>query len=182
MQSLASLDRLLFTWLNGLHAPWLDPIMVAASYLGIGGAVWLTIAAVLFFFPARRPAAWRLVMAIALAQLTVDGVLKPIAGRDRPFVGHEDVRVIFPKRQTFSFPSGHATQAMVGAAAASQAVPGAQVAWWVLAGVIAISRIYVGVHFPIDVLSGIILGLLCARLVLGGVKPHGAPFAPGPIT
>lgn len=181
MTSLAALDRLVFTWINGLHTPWLDPIMLAASYLGVAGGVWLATALVLFFSPARRPAAWRLVIGILLSQLAVNAVLKPIVGRDRPFVGHDDVRVLLRPGDTSSFPSGHTAEAIVGAAAATQAVPALRVAWWVLAAVIAVSRIYVGAHFPLDVLGGLVIGACCAWLVLRDVKPYRAPFAPGPV-
>jgi len=181
MSSLLAFDRLVFNALNGLHAPWLEPIVIAASYLGVGGAIWFATALLLFFSPSRRPAAWRLILGILLAQITVDLVLKPIIGRDRPFVGHDEIRVLLMPGATPSFPSGHATQAIVGAAAASLAVPSLRIAWWSLAAVIAVSRIFVGAHFPLDVLAGILLGAFLARLVLKDVKPDNAPFAPGPV-
>jgi undecaprenyl-diphosphatase len=182
VSSIAALDRAVFDWFATLHTPWLDVLMLAASYIGVGGAVWLAIAGVLFVAsPARRQGAWRLMLAVGLASLLVDGVLKPAIGRDRPYVGHDTVRVIYMKTGTSSFPSGHAALSMAGAAAAVQVLPAARIAWWALAAIIAVSRVYVGVHFPIDIVAGAILGLLCARLVLKDVKRQDAPFAIGPV-
>lgn len=181
MASLLALDRALFDWLATWHAPWLDVVMVVASYLGIAGGVWLAVAGVAFFSPSRRPGAWRLLLAVGLASLMVDGIIKPLVGRDRPYVGHDGVRVIYIKTGTPSFPSGHAALSMAGAAAASQIFPAGRIAWWILAAAIAISRVYVGVHFPIDILAGTIVGLLCAWVAMRDVKPHAARFEITPI-
>jgi undecaprenyl-diphosphatase len=181
MASLPAFDHALFDWINSLRAPWLDTTMLAASHVGVGGSVWLMLAAILFLFPARRAAAWRLIVTIGLAALIVDGVVKPLIWRDRPYKVLADVRVIDAQPPSSSFPSGHAALSMAGAAAASLVVPGATLVWWALGATIAISRIYVGVHFPFDVLSGALLGLLCARLALRDVKPQHAPFEIGPV-
>jgi undecaprenyl-diphosphatase len=189
-----SIDHALFTWINTSHAPWLDTVMLAGSHVGVGGFLWLVIAGIAFVFPERRASAWRVVLAVGLASSIVDGVVKPLIWRDRPYIAlalahaggvkenaDRDVRVIDAKPRSSSFPSGHAANAMAGAAALSQLLPGVRIVWWTLAATIAVSRIYLGVHFPFDVLSGALLGLLCARLVLGGVKPQHASFVIGPV-
>lgn len=182
MSQLIALDHALFDWINTFHAAWLDTVMLTASHVGVGGGVWLTLAAISAVFPARRAAAWRVILTIALSSLVVNGVVKPFIWRDRPFKVLGDVRVIDAQPQSSSFPSGHAANAIAGAVATSQMLPGATVIWWLLGATIAISRIYVGVHFPLDVLSGSILGLMCAYFVLRDVKPHGERFAILPDT
>lgn len=181
MSVFTSLDRAIFTWINTSHAPWLDTVMLAASHVGRGGVVWLVVAGLCFLFPARRAGAWRWVLTLALTALVVDGVTKPLVWRDRPYLVLADVRVIDAKPPSSSFPSGHAALAVAGAVAASHVLPEARLVWWMLAATIAISRMYVGVHFPLDVLAGALVGLLCARLVLGDVRRQHATVAIGPV-
>ncbi len=142
--------------------------MVAMSDIGRRGLVWLVVAAVAVAFPRHRAAAWRLVLALALTFFVVDAIAKPLVGRARPFEVLDDVRVIDARPTTASFPSGHAASAFAGALAASRIWPAARVAFFLLAAFIALSRVYVGVHFPIDVLAGALTGLACAWLALGG--------------
>ncbi len=204
LSSLATLDHALFDWLTTFHAPWLDTVMLAASHVGVGGFAWLVIAEILFLFPERRAGAWRVALAIGLTALIVDGVVKPLIWRDRPYIAlasahaggvkvglahaggvkentEREVRVIDAKPPSSSFPSGHAANAVAGAIALSQVLPSARAVWWLIAATIALSRIYVGVHFPLDVLAGALIGFLCARLVLAGVKSQHADFTLGPV-
>jgi undecaprenyl-diphosphatase len=177
VSAVAALDHALVQWAATWQAPWLDGLMLFASHVGRAGFVWLVVAGVAAVFPNRRPAAWRVVLAVGLTALLVDGVVKPLVWRDRPFAALTDVRVIDARPPTSSFPSGHTAVAVAGAIAVSQLLPGARVAWWLLAATIAISRVYVGVHFPSDVLAGAIVGLLCATLVLGRVSSRTPPAA-----
>lgn len=154
--------------------------MLAASHVGMGGSVWLVVAGILFVFPSRRAGAWRLILTIGLAALVVDGIMKPLIWRDRPYVVLAHARVIDAQPTTSSLPSGHAALAVAGAVAASHVLPAARVAWWTLALVTVVSRIYVGVHFPSDALAGALVGLLCAGLVLRDVKAQHAAWAVGP--
>jgi undecaprenyl-diphosphatase len=180
LSSLEALDHAIFDWVATFHAPWLDLVMLAATHAGAKAFLWLVVAAIAFVFPARRAGAWRTFLAIGLTALIVDGITKPLVWRDRPYVAlaaEGDVRVVDAKPASSSFPSGHAANAAAGATALSLLFPSAQLLWWALAATVAVSRVYVGVHFPLDVLAGLTLGFLCARFVLGGIQPQHAPFA-----
>lgn len=168
MNPLAATDRWLFDGVAAWQAPWLDELLLPATHVGGHAFVWVVLALILFVFPARRAGAWRLLLAVALTATMVDVVIKPIVDRARPFTAMPGVRVIDTRPTTASFPSGHAANAAAGAMAAARVLPGARLVWWTLAVVIAVSRVYVGVHYPFDVLGGAILGLACAWLVLGG--------------
>jgi undecaprenyl-diphosphatase len=161
-------DASLFTLVNASHAPWLDDLMLLASAVGRAGFVWWATALIAMVFPRRRMAAWRLILAVAMAYLVVDGFVKPVVGRDRPFDVVADARLIDQRPVTSSFPSGHTAAAFAGALAAGRLFPRARLAWWALALGIALSRVYVGAHWPTDVLSGAAIGLAVGWWVLGG--------------
>lgn len=168
--SLAALDHALLAWLTPVRAAWLDTLMLAASDLGARGFIWLVVAAIAFVFPPRRADAWRVALTILFAFGLVDLVLKPLLWRPRPFDVLPDAYLIAARAVTSSFPSGHAASAFAGAMATSRLLPGARAVWFTLAALIAYSRIYVGVHFPIDVLAGALVGMGSAWVVLGGRK------------
>jgi undecaprenyl-diphosphatase len=106
-----------------------------------------------------------------MAYLLVDGIIKPITDRDRPYEARADVRLIDQRPTTGSFPSGHTAAAFAGALAAGRVFPAAQVVWWLLAAAIGISRVYVGTHWPSDVLAGALVGVAAAWFALGGRSP-----------
>ncbi len=171
LDTIAVADHLVRAWLTTYRAPWLDDLLLSASDVGARGFVWVVAAAILFVFPPRRAGAWRLLLTVGLTYLVVDGVLKTLMWRPRPFDVLADAYLIAAKPTNSSFPSGHAASAVAGAIAASRVVPEARVVWVLLALLIAYSRIYVGVHFPLDVLAGALVGTACALFVLGGRHP-----------
>mgnify|MGYP001584140387 CR=1 FL=1 len=144
--------------------------MIFASALGAGGFLWVALALIVSVFPARRAAAWRLLLTVGFTLLITDYVLKPIVERPRPFVVIADLPVIDGKPQSPSFPSGHVGRAVAGAIAGSRMLPGAGWVLWPIGAAVAISRVYIGVHWPTDVIAGAVIGLACAWFVLGGLR------------
>lgn len=158
-----------------LRQPWLDDVMILASALGAAGFIWWVFALIAAVFPARRAAAWRLLLALGFTFLINDYVFKPLIDRPRPFAVVDGLQVIDAKPPTSSFPSGHAAMAVAGAVAGARMMPVAAWVLWPLALLVAISRVYVGVHWPTDVVAGAVLGFLCAWFVLGGAETKVAP-------
>ena len=143
----------------------LNPLFEGLSLVGSFGIVWLVLAVVLAGFSLRRP--WlllRVAIAILLAEM-VSGLLKAELARDRPPVAHPDPEALVRVPVTHSFPSGHATVSFACATVLALAVP--RLAWplFALAALVAFSRVYVGVHYPADVLAGAILGVGLGILV-----------------
>jgi undecaprenyl-diphosphatase len=144
------------------------------TYAGSYGALWLVLAVALAVL-LRRPElfVWTLA-ADAVAELATDAV-KAAVPRTRP---HLDPLVTVP--HTHSFPSGHAATSFACATVLGAAVPSVRVrvALFVLAALVAWSRVYVGVHYPLDVLAGALLGVVLGLAVLRALRPLAAGRRP----
>lgn len=175
-----SWDQSLFYLINDVWTtPVLDWLMPALSRAGNLGAVWLVLLGVIAIFGKRagRTLALAGLFALVLGH-TMSDVIKVLIVRPRPFASLPDVRPLVTEPISYAFPSGHAASAV---SAATGAVLAAQrcltrVPLWgwamlVLAAAISYSRVYVGVHYPTDVLAGAGLGVACgwigARCVAG---------------
>lgn len=129
-----------------------------------------------------KVAGWRGVYAIALSSFISFG-LKTLLGRARPVLGLSPSTFIGPtfRPQHDSFPSGHATATFAVAAALSRVWPRAHWLFLLAAGVLSLSRLFTGSHFPSDVLAGALVGIVASSMVteqaLGKVIPLSRPIA-----
>ena len=130
--SFLTTDRAIGVWLaTHLDAPWIDRVMIVATQVGARGAIWIVLGlALAIVAPARRMAVWRLVLAISLAGLITDVLVKPLVGRARPYVDHPEYRELLPPPKDHSFPSGHASTAAAGALSFARILPAAAVLAW----------------------------------------------------
>jgi undecaprenyl-diphosphatase len=122
----------------------------------------------------RRP--WFFV-ALVTATLAADGLsylLRQWIGRDRPPLVYADPRPLVGLPHTGAFPSGHAASAFAAATVIAWASRRLAVPAYLLAALVAWSRVYVGVHWPLDVIGGAALGTLVAiaLLKLSAVRPQ----------
>ena len=138
----------------------LDPVFEGLTYAGSFGAIWLVLAVAIAGFSWRRPWLAARVGATILVAEAASGLAKDWIGRDRPPLVDPEPPTLVELPHTSSFPSGHATVACACATAIALAVPRLRWPVFVLAALIAFSRVYVGVHYPLDVLAGAVLGVV----------------------
>jgi len=147
---------------HGMRHPWLDPIMVALTDPGPWKIPLLVLVGLLFIVLRRRRGAIGLVvlaLTIAAADQLSSHILKPLFRRVRPASTLADTVPLFGVRHSYSFPSTHASNFFAAAPITAAVFPEAAVFCYVYATAVSFSRIYVGDHYPIDVLGGAILGL-----------------------
>jgi len=168
-------DRTLQRWIIEHRAEPFDTLLELLSHAGSFGLVWLVLALALSHlrggFSWRRP--WlllRLAVTIMAAEL-VSGLLKLALSRDRPPLAEPEPAPLVPLPATHSFPSGHATVAFACATVLALAVPRLRWPLFALAALIGFSRVYVGVHYPSDVLGGALLGVGLGLLVCASGRP-----------
>ena len=174
---MTGLDEELQSWVVDHRLGVLDPFFAALSYAGSFGFIWLGIALGISGFSWSRPWLWTRVGAAILVAESLSGALKEWADRDRPPLSNPEPEPLVDLPATYSFPSGHATVSFACATVLALAVPRLRVPLFVLAALIAWSRVYVGVHYPFDVLAGAALGIATAIALrmLAGVLRRSEP-------
>ena len=170
IESLLAVDAALRDWIVQFNAPAIDAVMWFFSAIGYFGGIWAVIAIVMAAWaPRLRPIAFQVLVALLLTQGVVDLGVKPFVARPRPFVTTITTRVVGHYRPpTYSFPSGHAALSFASATVLAFGVPRWKAFWFALAALIAFSRVYIGVHYPLDVTCGALLGVAVGVLVSGG--------------
>ena len=95
-----------------------------------------------------------------------EGILKHIIERSRPFSTYESLHIMIPKPSSYSMPSGHTSASFAAAFMLAYYFKNIRVYIYSLASLIAFSRLYLLVHYPSDVLTGILLGYLSYLIVI----------------
>ncbi len=146
-----------------IACPFLDAVIPPITHLAEAGIFWIVLAIVLLFFKKTRMAGAAMGLALIFGLVIGNITLKPLIGRIRPYDFNPDVVLLVEKLSDFSFPSGHTLASFEGAGVLMMThrktlgYPAL-----VLAVIIAFSRLYLYVHYPSDVLVGILLGLVFA--------------------
>jgi undecaprenyl-diphosphatase len=176
MSWLLHLDERVFLAINAQGSPGLDIFFTVVTHLGRGVSLALLVVGSMAIFDRRRLRAHAvaMVLSVGIGALAVEGV-KWAVDRDRPgrhFARASDraaVAVRMPAATLLrrSFPSGHAQAAFGTATYVALLYPVLAVPVMVMAALIGLSRIYLGLHFPLDVLVGALFGVF---LSVGGFR------------
>lgn len=158
------LDGQILLWIQDLRTDWLTAFFTTITHLGDGGILWILATVALLIPKKTRKAGLAMAIALALTFLTVNLLLKPVIARTRPYEVVEGLRLLVNPAHDYSFPSGHSSSSMAAAVAMFGALPykWKPVGWCavILAVLICISRLYVGIHYPTDVLCGALIGII----------------------
>jgi undecaprenyl-diphosphatase len=157
-----------FTWLYALqkiHSPILDPIMAFVSNLGNAGIFWIAVAILLCIPKKYRRCGVQMLVAMAVAFIIGNLILKNLVSRDRPCWIDPSVSLLVPIPTDYSFPSGHSMNGFAAAVTLLYNDKKLGIPAIVLATIIAFSRLYNFVHFPTDVFAGIAIGTIVAIFV-----------------
>jgi membrane-associated phospholipid phosphatase len=166
------IDHAVYRAVAGTRTPVTDRAMRRLSLAANYSRIWIASAAVLAASgPRGRVAAGSGLASLAATSAFANLIVKTLSKRPRPDrdsePGAAGRHVKMPASR--SFPSGHAASAAAFASAAGRALPPCSVPVHCLAGLVAYSRVHTGVHYPGDVIAGVIVGAAIADLTGGAV-------------
>lgn len=146
---------------ENLTNPILDMLMSFASALCNHGEIWIAVALFMLCFRKTRKAGLAVILSLILGYFIGNLTLKPMIARIRPYE-LSAYQLIISKPSDFSFPSGHALASFESAFAIYLNNKKFGIYALILASVISFSRLYLYVHYPTDIIAGIVLGILIA--------------------
>lgn len=147
-----------------LENPFLTSIMSIITFLGSLGAVWLATGIVFLFFEKSRNTGILIIISVLIGGVVNDLILKNLFSRVRPFETM-GISALINEPNTFSFPSGHAFSSFVSAYQINRFNKRMGIFAYILAALIALSRIYLRVHYPTDIIAGAICGMILGACI-----------------
>ncbi|SER70729.1 phosphatase PAP2 family protein [Lachnobacterium bovis] len=149
-------------FLQGIHNTVLNKIMVIVSTMGNAGLFWIILACILLISKQTRKCGIQMIVAMLIALIIGNGIIKNSVQRMRPCWIDESVKLLIKNPKDFSFPSGHSLNGIVAAVTIYCNNKKYGIIAIIFALIIAFSRLYNFVHFPTDVLCGLLLGTIIA--------------------
>ena len=161
MSAVLAFDRavLLFAQDN-LRCAALDAVFIFFSLICNAGACWIALGIVLAAVRKTRAGGLAMLIGAGAEAALCEGLVKHLVRRARPYTVIEELRLIIAEQSTWSFPSGHAAASFACAFILARFFPKRGKLAYIPAAIIALSRIYVGVHYPTDVIAGAVFGTL----------------------
>lgn len=161
-----SLDQTLLYWIHdNLSCGVLDALMPKLTRLGSGGAIWLLAAGGLLCTKKYRRQGVILLAGLAVGVLVGNVCLKNLIARPWPCWLDDSVKLLISMPTDYSFPSGHTLSSVIGATVLTKTDRRFGWAAIPLAVIIAFSRLYLFVHYPSDILAGVLLGVAIGEAV-----------------
>lgn len=164
-------DTSLFFLVNSFSYPWLTAVFQLLSGAGNYSLVWIVLVIVLVIRGRGKPRTVLAVFAAMIISLILSlYVLKPWIGRMRPSESYPELVNSTIDVTGYSFPSGHSSVAFAAAFVLAWVYPVYGWSFWLLAAFIGLSRVYLGVHYPTDVVAGAIVGIEVGYVVVRGLR------------
>lgn len=152
-------------FLQKIRTPFGDWFMQAVSKLGDAGMLWIVLTLVLLCIPKTRKTGIHVGIALVINLIVCNLVLKPVFGRIRPYNVNKTIMLLVKPLKDFSFPSGHTSASFTAVSALYFAGEKKMAKCFLIPAVfIAFSRMYLYVHYPTDILGGLVVGILSGYL------------------
>ncbi len=159
MEQITELDFAILNFIrNNMSCGFLDFLMPKITMLGNAGIIWILTAVAFLIFKKTRQNGIALSAALLTGLIIGNLIIKNLVARDRPCWIDESVTMLIAVPHDYSFPSGHTMSSVAAAIVIFHTNRKAGIAAFVLAALIAFSRMYLYVHFPTDILAGVVLG------------------------
>lgn len=149
---------------SNIRTGFMDAIMPFITQLGDAGLIWIILSIGLIIPKKTRKIGFVMIIALILNGIICNIILKPMLARIRPFDVNTAVKLLINKPRDFSFPSGHTSASFTAASVLFFRKSKLFVPSLVLAFLISFSRLYLYVHYPSDVLAGLVFGILCGYI------------------
>lgn len=158
-------QRILFFIQEYVVTNWLSPLMILFTKLGDAGFIWIVMGLFFLIKPQTRKVGFLIFGAMILTAILGEGILKNIFQRPRPYDQFTAINLLVGQSTPYSFPSGHTSSSFAVAYVVSTYLPRLRGLVWPLTILVTFSRLYLFMHYPTDILGGILLGLTCGFLV-----------------
>lgn len=168
MEHLFDLEAKVLLWIQeNIRNDVLSLFLIFITKLGDLGVIWIALTAVLVICKKTRKKGCVAGVSLTLTALVTNLVLKRLVQRTRPYDAIDNLEILVPRLEDFSFPSGHTAVSFGVAVAIYMLFPKKYgYAALALAFLIGLSRLYVGVHYPTDVIGGALTGIVTAVLTV----------------
>ena len=168
MDYILALDGEILLWIQlYLRHEVLTPVLTFITHLGDKGLFWIVLSLLLLIKKSTRKTGFLSLLSLLITFLIVNVCMKNGFARIRPYETLTDLLLLIEKQSDFSFPSGHSASSFASAVVLFKRLPKRYgIPILILAVLIAFSRIYMGVHYPTDILAGILIGSIVALLIV----------------
>lgn len=146
--------------INNLHTPIGDVFFKIITTVGNGGIIWIILSMYILFVRRQKMEGIALILSLIFVLVICLGIIKPIVARERPFTENELITLLIKKPTDYSFPSGHTASSFAVITTLYMYKDRLFKFALILGSLIAFSRMYLYVHYPSDIIAGIIFGVV----------------------
>jgi undecaprenyl-diphosphatase len=158
-------NYVLFTIRKYMQNKYLDRLMPIVTSMGNLGIIWIMMAVVLILDKPYRLIGNIVILTLIISTIVGEGIVKHVVRRVRPCNYENNLSLLIAKPISYSFPSGHTLSSFAVAEVLSMYFSQYKLIFIGIAFLIALSRLYLYVHYPTDVIAGIIIGIFCSKLI-----------------
>ncbi|MCB2296025.1 phosphatase PAP2 family protein [Clostridium algoriphilum] len=158
-------NYILFVIEKYVHNRCLDIIMPIVTFTGNLGIIWIIIAIALILEKPYRVVGNLIIITLIISTIVGEGIVKHIVRRVRPCNKQNNVGLLSTSPISYSFPSGHTLSSFAVAEMLSMYFTQYKLLFMLIAFLIALSRLYLYVHYPTDVIAGMVIGVICSKII-----------------